>query len=137
MKRLGYLLMLAGTLVIVLGMAQLAWVGFTSTDPHLNPVGSGMLLLASWFLRITLLCLFRNGDHLLIHAQPLLLRLGQFEFRGQQDGLDIDYLIDAYPPGLVPCKGDIVDFRHGGEVLLLHLLDFVSRSGCGPGRALQ
>jgi hypothetical protein len=30
-------------------------VGFTSPDPHPNPVGSGMLMMASWFLGITLL----------------------------------------------------------------------------------
>ena len=45
---------LLAVLVAVFGMAQLAWVGYTSPDPNPNPVGNGMLMMACWFLCITL-----------------------------------------------------------------------------------
>jgi hypothetical protein len=54
MKGAGYIVMLLGVLIAVFGMAQLAWVGYTSPDPNPNPVGSGMLMTACWFLGITL-----------------------------------------------------------------------------------
>jgi hypothetical protein len=58
-KRLGSVLMLGGVLLALFGVAQLAWVGWTSTDPRPNPVGSGMLLAACWYGGITL---FGVGD---------------------------------------------------------------------------
>ena len=42
MNRFGYVLMFTGILVLMLGMGQLAWLLFTSPDPHPNPAGSGM-----------------------------------------------------------------------------------------------
>ena len=52
MRRLGYFLMLVGVLVAAFGMAQLAWVLYTSPDPNPNPVGNGMLMALCWYAGI-------------------------------------------------------------------------------------
>jgi hypothetical protein len=54
MKTSGQFLMLIGVAVAAFGMAQLAWVTWTSPDPNPNPVGNGMLMAACWLLGITL-----------------------------------------------------------------------------------
>ncbi len=54
MKPTGYFLMLLGVVTVAFGMAQLAWVAYTSPDPHPNPVGSGMLMVLCWFVGIIL-----------------------------------------------------------------------------------
>ncbi len=54
MKKTGYFVMLLGVLIAVFGTAQLAWVSYTSPDPNPNPLGSGMLMTACWYLGIVL-----------------------------------------------------------------------------------
>jgi hypothetical protein len=48
MRSAGRFVMLLGLVIALAGMAQFAWVLWTSPDPNPNPAGSGMLMSLSW-----------------------------------------------------------------------------------------
>jgi hypothetical protein len=44
------MLLMIGVLIAIAGTVQFVWVVATAPDPNPNPVGSGMLMVASWWV---------------------------------------------------------------------------------------